>query len=205
MLFDLVVLASVGESAWKGLVSELSRLTGKTPQIINQILTEANAYDYVPVGEVPATDIEDRVSSLSQYTGLFSSRYDASRFYYFGGSAPHVVGYVQPIGVEEVDEMRREGYAINERVGRLGIEKWGQDMLTGKRGVSMYVTDADGNAITRLQRIEPTQANSIYTTFNEDFQYDLQRAIHGFNAAIVVMRLTSLSSVIRHYPEPSMK
>ena len=79
--------------------------------------------------------------------------------------------------------------AINERVGRLGIEKWGQDMLTGKRGVSMYVTDADGNAITRLQRIEPTQANSIYTTFNEDFQYDLQRAIHGFNAAIVVLEV----------------
>lgn len=184
-----VVPASVGESAWKGLVSELSRLTGKTPQIINQILTEANAYDYVPVGEVPAADIEDRISSLSQYTGLFSSRYDASRFYYFGGSAPHIVGYVQPIGVEEVDEMRREGYAINERVGRLGIEKWGQDMLTGKRGVSMYVTDADGNAITRLQRIEPTQANSIYTTFNEDFQYDLQRAIHGFNAAIVVLEV----------------
>ena len=34
-----------------------------------------------------------------------------------------------------------------------------------------------------------TQANSIYTTFNEDFQYDLQCAIHGFNVVIVVLEV----------------
>lgn len=186
-----VIPANVGPSAWGALVNELSRLTGKTPQIIDQLLKEANEYDYVPIGEVPSDDIESRISSLSQYTGLFVSRYDASRFYYFGGSAPHIIGYVQPIGAEEVDTMRREGYAINERVGRLGIEKWGQDMLTGTRGVSLYITDPDGNVITRLQRVEPTQASSIYTTFHEEFQYDLQRAINGFNAAVVVIEVNT--------------
>lgn len=184
-----VIPAQIGPKAWKGLINELSRLTGKTPFIITQMLEEANEYDYVVIGEVPEDVIEDRLSSLSQYTGLFINGYDATRFYYFGGSAPHIIGYVQPIGAEEVDDMRREGYNINERVGRLGIEKWGQDMLTGTRGVSMYVTDAEGNAITRLQKIDPIPANSIYTTFHEDFQYDLQRAIHGFNAAVVVMEV----------------
>lgn len=184
-----VIPANVSQSAWGGLVAELSRLTGKTPQIINQILREANAYEFVPVGEVPSSVIEDRLANLSQYTGLLVNAYDATRFYYFGGSAPHIVGYVQPIGAEEVDAMRREGYAFNERIGRLGIEKWGQSMLTGERGVTLYITDADGNAITRLQRTEPVQASSIYTTFDESFNYDLQRSINGFNAAIVVIEV----------------
>jgi len=182
-----VVPASIPSNRWTSLINELSRLTGKTTFVITQILEEANQYDYVIVGEVPAATLEERYSVISGYEGVYLNRYTASRYYFDGGVAPHLVGYVQPIGADEADQMKRNGYRIDERIGRLGIEKWGQDQLDGERGAALYVVDPNGNAITRLSKTDALAANTIYTTFDEDFQYDLQRAIAGFNAAVVVL------------------
>ncbi|MHC1772701.1 MAG: penicillin-binding transpeptidase domain-containing protein [Flexilinea sp.] len=182
-----VVPASIASNRWASLINELSRLTGKTTFVITQILEEADQYDYVIIGEVPAQTLEERYTEISSYEGVFLNPYSASRFYYDSSVAPHLIGYVQPIGAEEADQMKREGYRIDERIGRLGIEKWGQDQLDGERGAALYVVDPDGNAITRLSKTDPLAADTIYTTFNEDFQYDLQRAIAGFNAAVVVL------------------
>ncbi|HPL57054.1 MAG TPA: penicillin-binding transpeptidase domain-containing protein [Flexilinea sp.] len=182
-----VVPASVPSNRWNGLINELSRLTGKTTFVITQLMEEANQYDYVVIGEVPAAVVEERMEAISSYEGVYLNSYTASRFYYEGGSAPHLVGYVQPIGEDEAETMKRQGYRIDERIGRIGIEKWGQDRLDGERGASVYVVDSAGNPITRLYKSDPVPAETIYTTFKEDFQYDLQRAIAGFRGAIVVL------------------
>lgn len=182
-----VVPANVASNQWGRVINELSRVTGKTTFVITQLMEEANPYDYVIIGEVPAPIIEERIDVISSYAGVYLNPYSASRFYYEGGSAPHLVGYVQPIGEAEADEMRMQGYRIDERVGRLGIEKWAQEMLAGKRGVSLYIVDPEGNPVTRLYKSEMAPSDTVYTTFREDFQYDLQRSIAGFNAAIVVL------------------
>lgn len=182
-----VIPASVPSNRWNGLINELSRLTGKTTFVITQLMEEANPYDYVIIGEAPASIVDERMASISGYEGVYLNRYSASRFYYEGGSAPHLVGYVQPIGEQEAEEMKQSGYRIDERIGRLGIEKWGQDMLDGERGASLYVVDPEGNPITRLYKSDLVAGQTIYTTFQEAFQYDLQRAIAGFRAAVVVL------------------
>ncbi len=182
-----VIPNSIASNQWGKVINELSRLTGKTTFVITQMMEEANAYDYVVIGEAPAAIVNDRYDIISSYEGVYLNPYSASRYYYEGGSAPHLVGYVQPIGADEADEMSQKGYRIDERIGRLGIEKWGQDMLDGTRGVSIYVVDAEGNPVTRLYKSEMEPANTLYTTFKETFQYDLQRAIAGFRAAVVVM------------------
>lgn len=184
-----VVPAQVTEGYYTNLVNEFSRITGKTPQKISEIMKEGNPEDYKIIGEVPANVVEDRYNILMQYSGVSVSPYTASRFYYDGGIGPHTVGYVQPISAEEADDMRKQGYRIDERIGRLGIEAWGQEQLAGTRGASLVVTDAEGNALNQLAKTDALAANSIYTTFNEDFQYDLQRAIAGFDAAVVVLEM----------------
>ncbi len=182
-----VVPAQVSSNLWGVLINEFSRLTGKTVQVIQEMMNKAEPTEYLVIGEVTADTMESRYSSLFDYTGVVVSEYNASRYYTEEGIGVHMIGYVQPISAEEADAMSRQGYRVDERVGRMGIESWGQEQLAGKRGASLYVVDPQGNTIERLSRTEAEAASSIYTTYEEDFQYDLQRAIDGFNAAVVVL------------------
>jgi penicillin-binding protein 2 len=168
------------------LLVELSRLTGKTTDAIAAMYQKAGADWYVAVGEASAQQVEERYDILSGIGGLVMTNY-SGRYYYDGGTAPHVTGYVLSISPEELDDYKRRGYLGDEKVGAAGLEKWGEDDLTGGRGASLYVVDPQGQIVTRLSQVAATPANSIYTTLEADLQLEAQKAIDGFSGAIVIL------------------
>ncbi len=182
-----VVPAQVESVYWTNLINEFSRLTGKTPQVITDLMNRAEPTEYLVIGEVTADKMEERYSYLYNYPGVVVSEYTAGRYYTEGGIGVHMIGYVLPISAEEADDMKRAGYRVDERIGSLGIEAWGQEYLAGKRGASLYVVDSEGNTVDRLSRTEAEAPYNIYTTYDEQFEYDLQRAVAGLNAAVVVL------------------
>lgn len=182
-----VVPAQVQRNYWTNLINEFSRLTGKTPQVITEMMNRAEPTQYLAIGEVTADTMEARYSYLYDYDGVYVTEYNAGRYYTEGGIGVHMIGYVLPISAEEAEDMQRQGYRVDERIGSLGIEAWGQEYLAGKRGASLYIVDAEGNTIERLSRTEAEASYSIYTTYDEQFEYDLQRAVNGLNAAVVVL------------------
>ncbi len=182
-----IVPAQVESVYWSSVISEFSRLTGKTPQVISEMMNRAEPTEYLVIGEVTADKLEERYTSLLNYPGIVVSEYTSGRYYTEGGIGVHMIGYVLPISAEEADDMKRQGYRVDERIGSLGIEAWGQEYLAGKRGASLYVVDPEGNTIDRISRTEAEAPYSIYTTYDEQFEYDLQRAIGGLNAAVVVL------------------
>lgn len=181
-----VIPGQVEEGRFGALISQLARVTGLTAQHIQGLLDGALPQDYVPIAEVPAQAVYDRYEALADFTGLWMNPF-SSRFYFDGGVAPHVTGYVQPISAEEAEEYQRKGYRIDERVGKAGLEKWGEQYLAGKRGASLYVVKPNGEIVTRLSQTDSEPAYAIYTTIDKNLQYDAQRAIAGFRGAIVVL------------------
>lgn len=141
---------------------------------------------YLPLGEVPAVEVARRYETLAALSGVQLSPYKA-RYYFEGGIAPHVVGYVSTIQAEKVDEYLRKGYRRDERVGQMGLEKWGEEYLSGKRGGALYVFNEQGQPVTRLAEVQAEPAQSIYTTLDKELQVGVQRAISGFRGAIVVL------------------
>jgi penicillin-binding protein 2 len=141
---------------------------------------------YLPLGEVSADKISRYFETLSGLAGFVMRPYKA-RYYFDGGVAPHVVGYVSQIQAEEVDEYKRQGYRVDERVGQAGLEQWGEPYLSGKRGGALYVFDAQGKPVTKLAETQPEPAQAIYTTLNRDFQEAVQESIAGFRGAVVVL------------------
>ncbi|MCC6147366.1 MAG: hypothetical protein IT308_07345 [Anaerolineaceae bacterium] len=170
------------------LIVQLARVTGKTADAIAELIRGDNLNWYVPVAEVPLADVEARYDILNNLPGLALNNY-SSRFYFGGGSAPHVTGYVLSIPAEEVEAYQRRGYRVDEKIGAAGIEKWGDTYLTGTRGASLYVINPNGEVVTRLSQTDTRPSMNIYTTLDRDLQLGIQQTLSGFRGAVVVMEV----------------
>lgn len=96
-----------------------------------------------------------------------------------GDILPHEIGTVGPIYAEEYDVLKENGYALNDVVGKSGIESAFETELRGKNG-SQKITVADG-AVTNAEIIE--EARSGYTvklTVNGTYQQKLQGILDDF-------------------------
>ena len=175
-----------GEST---LVGELSRLTGLTAGNIIGLYDAKRGQDtWVPIGEAPLEEFNKRYNLLTGLGGLIWSQYSA-RFYYSGGIAPQAVGYVSPVPKEQLDQYIRQGYSPNTRIGQAGIERWGENLLAGKTGGTLYVIGPkpDNKVISTLGKTETQSASSITLTIDKDFQAQAQKAMLGIRGSVVVL------------------
>lgn len=174
------------------LLNELGRDLDMPPEVIYAMYEDypPGVNWYLPLRALAQGSIEPRLGILEGYTttGLLL-RYFDGRYYYNGGVAPQAIGYVRWIQEQEMDAYRIQGYSKGEKVGGQGLELWGEPYLAGDRGGILYVVDAEGEILTQLAREEAAPAAEIYTTFEKEFQLDVQKALYGFNGAIVVMEL----------------
>ncbi len=170
------------------LFSWLVRLTGLRADTIQAMYENfpAGAGWYLPLAEVSADQVARDYEALSGFSGLVLSSYK-SRYYFDGGIAPHVVGYVSAIQPEEVETYKRLGYRQDERVGRDGLEKWGEQYLAGQRGGTLYVFNPQGQPVTRLAELAAQPSQAIYTTLERDFQQGVQESLGNFRGAAVVL------------------
>ncbi len=176
----------IGEGQDGTLVTYLSRLTGLNMDYIRSLYEFAGPDWYIPIGETARSNVDRYYDTLSRLGGL-DMNYYTSRYYFDGGGAAHITGYVQPIFPEELDDYRRMGYRGDEKVGRTGLEAWGEGVLTGKKGASLYVIRPDGTVDKRIGYSDSKLSQSIYTTIDRDFQSEVELAINGFKGAIVVI------------------
>ena len=165
-------------------------LTGIHPDKIHEKLAAAKDGWYVPLAEVAAERVAPQFDNLSTFEGLVMEQY-RSRYYFEGGIAPHVIGYVSQIQPEEVESYQRLGYQQDERVGRTGLEAWAETSLAGKHGGTLYVITPDGDIVTKLAESDPRPAQSLYTTIDRDLQLGAQKTLEGFLGAIVVLERDS--------------
>jgi penicillin-binding protein 2 len=176
----------IGDEQHGAVVSYLSELTGENPDYIRSKYEYAGDDWYIPIGETARSNVDRYYNILSSLGGL-NMNYYTSRYYFNGGVAAHITGYVQSIFPEELVEYKRMGYRGDEKVGRTGLEAWGEQVLTGKKGASLYVIRPDGTVETRIGYSDSQLSQSIYATVEQDFQAEVELAINGFRGAIVVL------------------
>jgi penicillin-binding protein 2 len=169
-----------------GLISLLSGLSNYRYDTISDQIEAALPGEYIPLGEIPVDQDPRRLELLSTWGAAVVSEY-ARRLYYGSGIAPHVVGYVSAIQEDEMAAYRRQGYRSDDRVGRKGLEQWGEQILMGKRGGALYVFSPDGKPIGELGSAAGEPGQEITTTLDRDFQREVQRALSVFNGAVVVL------------------
>jgi penicillin-binding protein 2 len=170
----------------QGLLSLLSSLTNYKSHTIISKIQDSWPGTYLALGEIPVDQDPRRLEILSTYGAAVVSRYDR-RLYFEDGIAPHVVGYVSAIQEDEINEYRRKGYRSDARVGRKGLELWGESTLAGDPGGALYLFNPEGKPIGDLGSAPSQPGHAIYATLERDFQYEAQKAMSVFSGAIVVL------------------
>jgi len=180
-----VIPGNVTDESLGPLLSEAWRLCDVSQEGLAEQIANTPAQFPIPLCEASEQESE-RIRSVSP-SGLEWTPYN-SRYYFEQGVGSNIIGYTSPIDAEQVDEYRRRGYAIDERVGGAGIEKWAEDYLAGKHGGTLYVIDPDtGTPVTKVGESQSQPADSVYLTIDRNLQYYTEQAIKGFTGAAVVL------------------
>ena len=120
---------------------------------------------FVPIKTVIKSETELK-EKLLQIRGIKIVDVE-ERVYNLGEASSHLLGYVQGISAEELNEKKNEGYNKNSKIGKTGIEKIYEDRLRAIEGEEIYISKQDiGNYFDKYI-YEEKQNNQIITT-NED-------------------------------------
>ncbi len=95
------------------------------------------------------------------------------RHYIYGKFAAHALGYVGEVSRRELEKgaySRKNGYRMGDIVGKSGLERVYNEILTGKDGERIVVVDSRGRIRDELERIAPVRGRDLYTSLDFEVQ-----------------------------------
>ncbi|MDE6596550.1 MAG: hypothetical protein K2K44_11165, partial [Oscillospiraceae bacterium] len=103
---------------------------------------------------------------------------EAIRIYAAGDVAPHLIGTVGAIDADEYAENKENGYALNDVIGKSGIEKAMEAELRGDKGTRTLEL-LNGAVVSDTVTKEAVSGNTIQLTLDIDYQRDVQEILEN--------------------------
>ncbi|MEB3767777.1 penicillin-binding protein 2 [Acinetobacter sp. MD2] len=110
-----------------------------------------------------------------------------TRYYPYGELFAHVIGYVGRINDKELKSINKDVYAGTNLIGKIGVEKYYEDLLHGTPGNESVEADAHGNVLRYLGRKDPVRGNDLYLSLDYGLQTVASEQLAGRRGAIVAM------------------
>lgn len=94
------------------------------------------------------------------------------RRYPADGVLSHVLGYVQEISPQQLEDARykSKGYKPGDIIGQDGVESVYDEYLRGRDGYRRVVVDSRGHIQRELERVEPQSGQDMVLTIDSDLQ-----------------------------------
>lgn len=112
------------------------------------------------------------------------------RYYPYGSILTHVIGYVAKINNSDLLNLNKKGivsnYIATNDIGKLGIEKYYENILRGKIGYEEVEVNNKGNIIRRLNKHEPITGEDIYLTIDIQLQKYIDKLLNDRRAVVIV-------------------
>lgn len=136
----------------------------------------------------------------------FSIEARLARYYPFGDTLTHALGYVAKLNRKELNQLEQEDRATNYRathdIGKLGIEKYYEETLHGKVGSQRVEVNNRGRVIRTLSMTQPQPGSDLVLTLDVGLQQIAQHALKDMRGAVVVMDAKD-GGVLALYSNPS--
>ncbi|MEY8252900.1 MAG: penicillin-binding transpeptidase domain-containing protein, partial [Colwellia sp.] len=140
-----------------------------------------------------------------KFPGIFVNA-RLKRYYPFSDLTTHNLGYVARINRKDAKKLEQEGksdnYAATYGIGRLGIERYYEDMLHGTIGHQEVEINNQGRVIRTLNYTPPLPGKDLTLTLDIELQMIAKRALSGKRGAIVAMDPRT-GGILAMYSNPS--
>lgn len=168
-------------------INKIAELLGMTADSINKSLSALWVKDdsFVPIKKI-AIDATDLKNQLLQIPGVKITT-AKGRTYPLGEAAAQLVGYVQTITSEELENNRGKGYTATSVIGKAGLEKQYEERLKGKDGVEIYIEGEDGKRKNDIAKIDVQNGETIKLTIDSTIQTKLYDQLKDNEGFFVVM------------------
>lgn len=173
-----------------GMIKRLTPVLELSPDDVKRFYTRlrvARKFEEVPVKLRLTEEDIARFSEVKYELSGVNVNVELSRHYPYGDLFAHAIGYVSRISEKEEATLDPVEYAGTNLIGKIGIEKYYENLLHGKVGYQHVETNAHGRLIRVLKRTPPVRGNDL--TLHLDYQ--LQKIAHdqlnGRRGAIVAI------------------
>ena len=170
-------------------IAKIAELLEIAPEVIEKKLSAKWVKDdsFVPIKIIPKVEkIElmkykpdqkvlkenERHETLLEIPGVMISDVEV-REYPLGEKAAHLVGYVQSVTAEDLEEHAGEGYTANSVIGKSGMEGLFEKELKGKNGCRVYIVNSEGKEKEELAYILVQDGHNIKLTIDANLQSSL--------------------------------
>ena len=169
-------------------INKISELTGVSVEFINEQLSYSYVKDdtFVPIKKISDSNT-DLKEQLLKIQGVLINK-EEGRVYPLGKEAAHLIGYVQPISAEELEQNKGKGYTTNSVIGKSGLEKAYESTLMGIDGSLIYIENSGGNKKVELAKQDKKDGQDIKLTIDATLQSKLYEQLKNDKGFFVVMQ-----------------
>jgi len=147
----------------------------KSVPILNQLTEEQVAIFSVNQHKFPGVEV----------TGTLK------RFYPYGDVLTHVIGYVSRINDRDIQRLVREekdaNYQATRDIGKLGIERYYEDLLHGTAGYQEVEVNSRGRVIRTLKFVPSVPGKDIVLNLDINLQLYVHKLLDGRRGSAVVL------------------
>lgn len=185
-----IVPGKLGENKEQN-IQTISEITGVSVDYIKKQLSASYVKEdtFVPIKKIANSD-QEKKEKLLQIPGVMINKVDG-RVYSLGEEAGHLIGYVQAMSREELEEKSGKGYNSSSIIGKAGLEQAYEDRLRGIDGTEIYITDSEGNKIKQLAKQDKKDGEDIKLTIDSQMQKTVYQQMKGDKGVFVVMEPTT--------------
>ncbi|MGP1929298.1 MAG: peptidoglycan DD-transpeptidase MrdA [Arsenophonus sp. ER-BJ3-MAG3] len=112
------------------------------------------------------------------------------RHYPYNSALTHVIGYVAKINDKDIEYLKNNGllknYTVTHDIGKLGIERYYENILHGKIGYKEVEVNNLGEIIRQLNEEPPQAGKNIYLTIDLNLQIKINKLLRTSRGAVVV-------------------
>ncbi|MFT6506822.1 MAG: penicillin-binding protein 2 [Colwellia polaris] len=190
-------------------LAEVSLLLDISEEKQNKLLNAVKSKRRFKPIELYSRLSEQQVSLFSvnqhKFPGFFIDA-RLKRYYPFADLTTHSLGYVARINGRDSLELEKKGlaenYAATRNIGKLGLEKYYQDILHGTIGHQEVEINNLGRVIRTLNFTPPIPGKDLTLTLDIELQMIAKRALSGKRGAIVAIDPRD-GGVLAMYSNPS--
>ncbi|ADV33709.1 penicillin-binding protein 2 [Candidatus Blochmanniella vafra str. BVAF] len=125
-----------------------------------------------------------------RFHGVTIKRYQC-RYYPYGPILTHVVGYVSKINKLDIQQLNKNGiyakYVATQNIGKLGIERYYENILHGTPGYGAVEVNNRGKIIRKLYEKPPIPGKDIFLTLDVHLQQYITKLLVGSRSSVIVI------------------